>query len=832
MELIIGSADFLSRPCFNGFLLIYTMILNHYKIYLLAIILTFTVFDVSGQSFQKPEKGFVSWKPAPTWEDALLSGNGTMGTMVFGDPHREKVVVNHALCYLPVWVPLQPIDQASRLAEIRSLLAEGKYRKAAEVPFDQSMKEGYGEKKWIDPFVPFCNINVAMPAGNVSNYSRMVDYETGEAKVEWEQEGKLYQRTLFVSRPDSVIVLKIAGSDKVNATLSLDRHPVSWDQWDYINSTIKSVDVSADDGYLVYRTEFKNQWEGNPQGFEGVARVVPKGGKVFYRNNEMVVENADEILVMMKVAPNYDYSESMVPALKEELEKVTTDYQTLEGRHAEVHGELFNSVKLDLPEDQGSELQSEALVLQAREHTSPAIIERQFDATRYNIISSTGTNPPNLQGIWSGTWTPPWSSGFTHDGNVEVAVSSYLPSNTPELMHAYMSYHERMMPYYRDNARRLFGTRGIVLPAHSSSHGWAIHFDDEWCLSLWTGGAGWASGILYDYYLYTGNKDYLKEHIYPFMKESAWFYEDFLIMGDDGKYVFTPSYSPENTPSNTNAQAVVDATMDVMIAKELLRNCIEAGELLGEEKTQLKKWEKMLKLMPEYRINEDGALAEWLPKDLEDNYKHRHVSHLYALYEMIAPEFKEDPELMAAAREAVERRMVHRRHENGGEMAFGLAQQGMIAANLGNSEIAGEIINWISRYYFTPSMGTYHNSGNLFNMDVSGGFPAVIMRTLAYSEPGLVKLLPALPDDWKTGSIEGMALRGQITIDRLSWTEKGLEVTLTSGKDQDVMIELPGDVSSVETEANTSSIKSKKLREGMMEVRLKERAPITIRVTY
>jgi hypothetical protein len=117
-------------------------------------------------------------------------------------------------------------------------------------------------------------------------------------------------------------------------------------------------------------------------------------------------------------------------------------------------------------------------------------------------------------------------------------------------------------------------------------------------------------------------------------------------------------------------------------------------------------------------------------------------------------------------------------------------------------------------------------------MDVSGGFPAVIMRTLAYSEPGLVKLLPALPKEWKTGSIEGMALRGQITIDRLSWTEKGLEVTLTSGKDQDVMIELPGEVSSMETEANTSSIKSKKLREGMMEVRLKERAPITIRVTY
>jgi alpha-L-fucosidase 2 len=807
------------------------MCIKYFKAFFLLLLMIMVGTVVFSQTFEKPEHGFVSWKPAPDWESALLSGNGTLGAMVFGDPHQETVIVNHALHYLPNWIPLQPIDQASRLEEIRSLLAEGKYRKAAEVPVDQSMKEGYEEKQWIDPYVPFCNIDIRMSAGNILDYSRMVDFETGEAKVEWLQNGNLIQRTLFVSRPDSLLVMRISGSDKVSASLALQRHPVAWDQWEYINGAIQGVETSAGNGFLTYSTEFKRKWDGIPDGFQGVARVIPSGGQVTYQGDRMNIENADEILVLMQVVPNYDFKKSLIDDLKNSLQNQESDYSSLLAAHKGVHGDLFNRVKLDLADGSETNLQSEVLVMKAREKTSPAIIEKQFDATRYNIISSTGTNPPNLQGIWSGTWTPPWSSGFTHDGNVEVAVSGLLPANTPELLKAYMEYHERMMPYYRDNARRLFGARGIALPAHSSTHGWNIHFDDEWALSLWTGGAGWASGIMYDYYLYTGDKEYLKEHIYPFMREAAWFYEDFLIEGEDGKYVFTPSYSPENTPDNINAQVTVDATMDVMVAKELLRNCIEAGKLVGEKKKQLAKWEKMLTRMPEYRINEDGALAEWIPEKFEENYKHRHVSHLYALYEIIAPGFRNSPELMAAAREAVERRMVHRRHENGGEMAFGLAQMGMIAANLENSEIAGEIINWISRYYFTPSLGTYHNSGNLFNMDVSGGFPAVIMRTLAYSESGLVKLLPALPEDWKTGSIEGMALRGQIIMEKLSWNNDGLKVTLKSSVDQKVEVQMPQKIGEMEVSNEDVLIDGGKGKDVVL-ILLKKDKPVTVNIEF
>jgi len=776
--------------------------------------------------FEPPTRGFVSWMPAPSWEEGLLSGNGTIGAVVYGKPHDETIILNHALLYLPNRIPQQPIDQASRLAEIRKLLAEGKYTEAAKIPVDQSMIEGYGEQHWTDPFVPFCDMKIYMAAGNVSNYQRSVDFETGEAKVQWNQDGALYQRRLFVSRPDSVVILSITGTAKINCTLALSRHEVAWNQWGYINNAIKGLDITATDKkYLTYRTEFRQQWQGNPEGFEGTACVYAPGGAISEDGNSLKVTNADEVLVVMAIEPNYHYAQSKVADMQKHLSSLSVKYSQLLDKHKAIHGELYNRVKLTLGNGNSKNLQSETFVQKVRQQVEPDMIVREFDAARYNILSSTGTNPPNLQGIWSGTWTPPWSSDFTHDGNVEVAVSSLLSGNMPELMKAYVSYHERMMPYYRDNARRLYNCRGIHVPSHTSSHGWDIHYDPTWCLTYWTGGAGWTAGILYDTYRYSGDKEYLAKHIYPFMKEAAWFYEDFLIKGDDGKYVFSPSYSPENNPVNGTSQACINATMDVMIAKELLRNCIEAGNVVGESKAQLKKWTDMLALMPNYQINKDGALSEWLWNGLDDNYHHRHVSHLYGFYELIAPEFKQDKALMDAAKQAVEKRMYWRRQENGGEMVFGLAQMGMITANLGDRDKTGEIIDWLSRFYWGPNFCTYHNSGNLFNMDLSGGYPAVIIRALAYSEPRYLSLLQGLPRTWTSGSIEGIRVRGQIVVTKMSWSETGLELQLTSEKDQTIQLRLPQLV-------KNSSLKQINKTEALYSCTLKKGNPVKLSLTW
>lgn len=784
---------------------------------------------VDAAGYEHPKRGFVSWKPAPHWEDALLSGNGAIGTMVFGNPHDETIIVNHALSHLPMRVPPKPIDQASRLAEIRELLAQGRYEEAAAIPVEQSLMEGYGEMLWIDPFVPVCNIRMVMEPGNVSDYIRMVDFETGEAKVQWHQDGHLFQRSSFVSRADSIIVMRISSSAKLNLTVGLRQHPIAWDQRAFVEQGINHAESGAEGQFLTYRTGFRNHYAGVPQGFEAVAMVKVQGGQLSTSGDQIIVEDADEVIILMSVEPTYNFSEPLVSGLKVRLAAIDGDYSNLLAAQRTSHGELFSRVKLSLQDGNEALLQSEAFVVRARQGSTPAIIQKQFDAARYHIISSTGINPPTLQGIWSGTWTPPWSSGFTHDGNVEVAVSHLLSANTSELMEAYLDYHERMMPWYRENARQLFGTRGIHVPAHSSSHGYNIHFDRTWTLSLWSGGAGWTAGILYDYYLYTGNHQLLKERVYPFMKESAWFYEDFLFVGDNGKYVFSPSYSPENNPSNSASQLVVNATMDVMIAKELLRNCIEAGKKLGESRAQIRKWEDMLKRMPDYHINEAGELAEWLPRKYTENHSHRHVSQLYSLFERIDTDFKDNPELIEAALKTVEARMEHRRRAAGGEMVFGLAQLGMVTANTGQAGLTHEIIDLMSRYFWAPSMATFHNPGNLFNMDMSGGFPAVILRSLAYSEPGVIELLPALSPGWKSGAIEGMALRGQIVINKMEWHDEGLEVTLVSAINQNVQLSAPHVKNATSAPGVLSAQKN---GSNQFAVRLKAGEPVTIRMFY
>ena len=757
------------------------------------------IYQVQTQEliFKSPERGFTSWLPARNWEEALLSGNGTIGAMVIGRPHDETIILNHAFLYLPASEPIQPIDQASRLDEIRQLMLDGKFEEATKVPVEISMEEGYGGTRWTDPYMPAFDIRLNMEPSNIKQYVRSVDYQTGEASVHWEDAGGKFQRKLFVSRYDSIVVLSIRGAGKVNCRLEFTARPYEWSQRHQVRNNIEETVINSSGNWLTYRSSFKRRWEGSLQGYEGVGRVISKGGSSSVEGNRIVIKDADEVLLLVRIEPSYDYTNSQVDQIKKLLVDISADYDALLKRHVNIHGKLFNRMRLDLGGGEDRALDSEAMVLKAQKEVSSAIIERLFDASRYNILCATGTNPPNLQGIWNGNWTPPWSSDFTQNGNVPVAISSFLCGNLPELMMAYFDYQDKMLPYYRDNARRLYGCRGIHVPSRTSTHGWDIHFSETWCMTFWTAGAGWVSSFYYDYYLYTEDKKFLKERAYPFMKEAALFYEDFLTIGGNGKYVFNPSYSPENNPANSKSQACINATMDVMVAKQLLRNCIDAGKVLQIKNDKIKKWESMLSIMPDYMINNDGALREYMWDNLQDNYAHRHASHLYGLFDIIDPEIAGNPALIEASRNAIEERMKVRRAQNGGEMAFGMVQLAFAAANMGESEAAFEMVNWLASRYWTSSLATLHNPGSLFNMDLSGGFPAVIIKMLAYSEPGFISLLPALPAEWPKGKIEGILLRGQTEIKSLAWEGKNISLVLHSRIDQKVVIKVPDNISSV-----------------------------------
>jgi len=783
-------------------------------VYLFALLLglsTFQQVQASELHFNSPIQGFTSWLPARSWEEALLSGNGTIGAMVIGRPHDETIILNHALLYLPASLPIKPINQASRLDEIRQLLLEGKYTEATKIPVEQSEKEGYDGWHWTDPYMPAFDIRLDMTPSNVTHYARSVDFETGECIVNWEDTGGAFRRKLFVSRADSIVVLSIKGTGKVNCSFMFTQRPYEWSQRESVTGSIGETSVVASGKWLTYRSSFKRRWKGSLEGYEGVGRLIQKGGSSSSEENQIVIKDADEVLLLLSIKPNYDWNNSQVKDIKQSLADIRADYETLLKRHSKIHGELFNRVTLDLGGDKDHSLYSETMTLKAKKQVTPAIIEKLFDAARYNILCATGTNPPNLQGIWNGNWTPPWSSDFTQNGNLPVAISSFLCGNMPELLMAYFDYQDKMLPYYRDNARRLYGCRGIHIPSRTSSHGWDIHFNETWCMTFWTAGAGWAANFYYDYWLYTGDKNFLAKRAYPFMKEAALFYEDFLTMGENEKYVFNPSYSPENNPANSVSQACINATIDVMVAKQLLRNCINAAQILKTDQEKIAKWKDMLSGMPNYEINEDSTLREWLWPGLKDNYAHRHVSHLYGLYEMIDPEIAARPELTRAAKNAIEERMKIRRVDNGGEMVFGMVQMAFVAANLEDTETTEELINWMASNYWTNSLASLHNPGSLFNMDLSGGFPAAIIRTLAYSEPGLISLLPALPLAWVGGKIEGILLRGQIEVKRLLWDNKDISVTLHSSIKQEVILKVPAEIKTIKT--SDKKLKIKKLTE-------------------
>ena len=169
-----------------------------------------------------PARGCLSREPAKTWEQAMVTGNGLLGAMVYGAPLNETIIVNHGRLYLPMWQPMPPPDTASRLPEIRHLLAGAKYRQAANLVVETANKEGYGGKRWTDPFIPACDLKIAMPpVGSVRNYERSVDFATGVAAVNWADDRGTFSRRVFASRADGLIAMSISGPAKGTVTCRL-----------------------------------------------------------------------------------------------------------------------------------------------------------------------------------------------------------------------------------------------------------------------------------------------------------------------------------------------------------------------------------------------------------------------------------------------------------------------------------------------------------------------------------------------------------------------------------------------------------------------------------
>ena len=760
-----------------------------------------------------PQRGFVSSQPAKIWEEGLICGNGTMGANALSRPLNERIIFTHERLFMPMGAPVMPPDQSARLFEIRRLIDRGLYAQATELQFNLSGQESF---MYPDNFVPAFDLAIRSSAhGAVRDYSRSVNFQTGEAAVRWSDDRATFERRMFVSRADEVAVLSITASKPgcLDCRLALEpREPsdefnndsdVMKDSKQAFKECITNIQTTATSGSLTFRNGFSKAYPGSIHLLEGCARVIVTGGaSQAEANGALVVKGADRVLIFVNLRPTYDPDKPQMKVMEAALAQLPDDYAGLLQRHAKLHGELFNRMRLDLGGGADHQRTTEELIAESTyEKPNRALIEKEFDAARYNIISCTGELPPNLQGVWGGTYVPGWASDYTHNGNVPSAIAANLMGNMPELMLAYTTYIESIVPWLEINAKHLFGARGIVLPSRSSTHGFNNALAPNFAGGFWVGGAGWAAHFFYDYYLYTGDRKFLAEHALPFMEKATLFFEDYLYEGPDGKWIFSPTQSPENTPGNTKSQGTYNATMDVAVAKELLRNTIAASRELGRNRDKIARWQQMLDKMPDYMADERGIIKEWLTPRLENNDSHRHSSQLYALYDGIPDEIAHSPKLRSAFKKSIEFKLDHHwRYNQSGFMSFGLVQLGQASASLGDEELAYRCLTQLVNRYWLNNLASMHNHRSLFNMDISGGMPSVIIKMLVASDPGKLQLLPALPIAWPTGTIEGVLCRGQIEVRRLHWTPGGAECTLRSGKGQTVLLELPAEISAITVE--------------------------------
>ena len=783
----------------------------------------------TAQSLQVPERGFISSQPGESWEQGLISGNGTIGASVLSRPLDDLIVFSHERIFLPERPPLMPPDAGPRLFEIRQFIDRGLYQQATQLVFDISDQDGF---RYPDPFVPAFDFSVRMNAGmEVRDYARSANFETGEVTVQWADSRGAFRRTLFVSRADGVAVMRITGPVPGTINCRLELVPRNPDHQRF-RRNITDLERTADETSLTYRNTYANAYPGSIHVLEGVADVKLVGGTATPRGSALVIEGADEVLVTIDVSPLYGNDETHLEETKAKLAAVSGDYRTLLSRHVAIHGEMFNRMRLDLGGKADHGLTSEELMARSTdEDLSLALIEKLFDAGRYNILSSTGELPPTLQGVWAGTWSPSWASDFTQNGNVPSAIASMMMANMPELMLAYTSYLEYLLPWMRINADRLFGARGIVLPSRTSATGFNNAFAPRFAGAYWTAGAAWASHFFYDYWLYTGDRDFLAEHALPFMEEAALFFEDYLYEGPDGRWIFSPTASPENSPSNTGSQSTFNSTMSVAASKELLNNLIAGSRELGVNEDKIPVWQNMLAKMPDYLINEEGAVREWLTPLLEDNYEHRHSSQLYPLFDGMPLEIAESPELQEAFRRVIELKL--ERHwtdweRRGGYMSFGLVQIGQASSSLGAADLAWRSFVPLINRYWLHNFASTHNYRELFNMDISGGMPAVLIMMLVGSDLGEIRLLPAVPEAWPTGKIEGVRARGQIEIQKLRWEPGAIFITLVSEIDQQVTLRAP---SAIEDASGPGGRVQRTDQDDSVRVRLSAGEPVTLRIT-
>lgn len=741
---------------------------------------------------EEPSSGrWVIWSEAPAdeWEHGMVTGNGRHGARLMGHPENERIICTHEELFVRFWDrKIEMVaDIAHLLPEVRRLIDEGKEREAFALANTEARKQ-LAEKGSIFPkgIVPHPAFDLRIQhksAGETSDYRRQLNLETGEAMTAWQNgDGGIEQR-VFSSRTHdvNVIQLKGTGGRKLDVTLSLTETPGRRGNIKGVNlrDYTRQPKTAASTGWLYYDVEYGF----DVGGYEGIARVTTKGGTMSPDGSNLNVSGADEVLIVIRVLPQEVGSVSQRDSLQEELTRLPAGYAELFGPHAEEHGEMFRRVGLDLgcAEQWGTTSTDQFIEMSKEQGVTPLFLETIHSMGRYLLISSCGKYPSPLQGIWPGNWSPPWQGGFVLDSNVNLQISAAAMGNLPECANSYFNYIKGMLPGWRLNARTYLGCRGFLAANYADPEaGYLVHPGNSMGWMYWPGGAGWNLFPIYDYALLTGDREFMQQQVLPLYLEMADFYEDYMVMGKDGFYHIYPGVSPECSPRG-QVKTLKDCTFDLAVLREVFRILIELGEQFKMDEKKVAQWRNRREKIAPYRINDDGALAEWAPQKYGEFYRHRHLSHLIMVYpwwEFSLP--GADTKLREAAGVALDRRFEFDANET-----HGLMHVSLMAARLkGVEKVRTNLHRVATRNYFYRNMATSCRTGQrINNLDASLSLPRLLMEMLVFSRPSHIELLPAWPKDYPDGSISGVLVRGGHKLD-LTWADgKVVSATLHAGCD-------------------------------------------------
>ncbi len=737
-------------------------------------------------------KQIYSHFPASQWEDAMVSGNGKSGVMVFGGHPKETIVFNNHQYIIPA-KGRDPIPNMADMFEpMREKMLAGDIGGGWKLYWDEWEKRAGGGMFWTQKFHPGFQMNFNFNTGSYPvKYHRSTQFDTGVVSTEFTDGFGDWKRETFASRAGDIIVTRMKQSSKgrkVTFDLTLTECP------NHPNNI--TSEALSEKGWITWRSKYPER-NGEQGGYEGLTRVITKGGSQrTSKSGRLSVRNADEVLLITALDRyRADFNEWDKNGLKKKLKAITPDFDALLEAHVKINKPIFDRVSYTLNATEEERTRStEELIAMENADTSgitPALLERLFYNSRYLFMASSGEEyAPRLSGLFIGKWGAAWAGDYTLDANANMAVFGGHIGNMQEMMRGYQAIIERTLPQWRAGAKQLFGMRGILGPVRIDGEvAVPHHFNAYHAHCTATGLGPWIIYPLWEQYEITGDTEFLKNTLYPIMKEQLNFYEDFLTKKDEnGKVIFVPSCSPENAWAKIKPRtsASINSTMDISAARHLFKNIIQAEKDLGL--TPSPKAAELLSLLPPYLINKDGALQEWSWPGHGENYGHRHSSHVYTLWPGYDINY-ENPDTKHFV-PAMERSLEKKNHSI--VQAHDFIQRAIGWLRLKRGDEFYKILKYtLENNYLYSSLATSHNiNHHIYNYDYILSMQGLLIETALFTRPHEIELLPAMPDEIKTGEFTNLKGRNRCTIHSIKWdlTAKTVECSFTSDIDQTITI--------------------------------------------